>query len=117
MQRAIDCDSGAEQRRRLDARETIRDFGGMTRRCLDEFRIAAIHGYTCNLLFDAEILVAFAAELTCAARPVQPRNAYTIADFQALDRCAFLDYATGNFVPEDQRSLGDAQQLRPIAIC
>ena len=83
---------------------------------LNEFRVSAIHGYASDLLLDAEILVAFAAEFTFAAGPVHPRNAHAVADFQIFDRRAFFHDAACDFVSEDQRSFDDANELWPIAI-
>src|ERR1700720_1388305 len=62
-QGSIDGDSGTEKRRGFDAGESFRNLHGMTRRSFHEFCIAAIHGYASNLLFGAEILIAFPAEL------------------------------------------------------
>ncbi len=88
----------------------------MTRGSLHEFRVSAVHGDASDLLFNAEILVAFVAELAFAASPMYPRNAYAVADLQTIDRGAFFYDAAGDFVPEDQGSLGDRNELRPIPI-
>jgi hypothetical protein len=115
-QGSTDRDSGTEKRRGFDAGESFRNLHGMTRRSLHEFRVSAVHRNACDLLFNAEILVAFVAELASAASPMHPRNAYAVAHLQMIDRGAFFDDSTGNFVPENQGSLGDRNELRPISI-
>src|ERR1039458_1255132 len=115
-QGTIDRDSRTEKGRSVDAGKFVWDFQGMTRRSLHEFCVSAVHGYAGNFLFDAEVLVAFTAEVAFAAGPVHPGNANAVADFQVIDGSAFLYDAAGDFVPEDQGFLGDGNDLRPIAI-
>src|SRR5258708_8634488 len=115
LQRTINRNSRAEKRRRVDAGESVRNLQGMTRGSLHEFRVAAIYGYSSNLLFHAKILIAFAAELAFAAGPVHPRNAHVVAYFQVFDGGAFFHNTSGDFVPKDHGFLGDGHDLRPIA--
>src|SRR5882762_266974 len=56
LQGTIDRDPRAEKRCRVDAGKSVRNLQGMTRRSLHEFCVAAIYGYSSNLLFDAKIL-------------------------------------------------------------
>jgi hypothetical protein len=116
LQGSIDRNSGTEKRRGVDAGESFRNLQGMTRGSLHEFRVSAVHRNASDLLFNAEILFAFAAELAFAAGPVHPGNAYAVANLQMIDRGAFFYDPTGNFVPENQGSLGDRNELRPISI-
>jgi hypothetical protein len=115
-QGSVDRDSGTEERRGGNAGESFWNLQGMTRGSLHELRVSAVHGDAGDLLFDAEILIAFAAELAFAASPMHPRNTYAVADLQVIDRGAFLYHATGDFVPEDQGFLRDRNELRPIPI-
>src|SRR5277367_676606 len=79
-QRAVHGYSGAEERRGFDCRKRAGDLRGVTRGNLDVFRESSIHGYAGNLLFDAEVFVAVAAELAFAAGPVQPGYSHSVAD-------------------------------------
>jgi hypothetical protein len=112
----IDRNSRAEERRSVDTRKFAGNFQGVACWGLDQFCVSSVYRHPGNLLFDAKILIAFTAELALTAGPVHPRNANTVADFQVLDGFAFLHDATCDFVPRDQRLLGDANDLRPIAI-
>jgi hypothetical protein len=67
-------------------------------------------------LFYAEIFMALLAEGALAAGPVNPGDASPVADLQITNRGAFLNDPTGNLVTEDQRSLCDRGELRPIPI-
>ena len=67
LQRAVHSYSGAEKRRSLDRRKPTGNLRGVTCGNFDVFRESSIHGYAGNLLFDAEIFVAVAAELAFAA--------------------------------------------------
>src|SRR5260370_2039517 len=87
----------------------------MTRGSLHEFCIAAIHGYPSNLLFGAEILIAFPAELAFATSPVHPRDANAIASFQVIDAAAFFHNSASDFVSKDQGRLVNPTNLTPIA--
>ena len=88
--------------------ESLRNFRGVACRSFDVFRESSIHGYASNLLLDAEIFVAVAAELAFAAAPMQPGYADSIADFEIFHGGAFFDDAAGDFVAEYQRFFGDA---------
>src|SRR5580658_9344252 len=81
FQGAIDGDSRAKKWRGVDRGEFIGNFRGMARRNFHELCVSAVHGDAGNFLFDAEVLVAFAAEIAFSAGPVHPGNAYAIADF------------------------------------
>ncbi len=85
LESAIHGDACAEKRRGIARRKLLGNFQRMTRGSFDEFREAAVHGDAGDLLFDAEILIALAAELTFAAAPVQPGDADAIADLQIFD--------------------------------
>jgi hypothetical protein len=116
LQRAIDRDSRAEKWRSVDRGKPIRNLQGMTSGSFHEFSVAAIHGYAGDLLFNAEVLISLATELTFSTGPVNPRNANVVSEFQVIDGCAFFHDATCDFVPEDQWFLGDGNDLRPIAL-
>jgi hypothetical protein len=115
-QGTIDRNSRTEERRSVDTGKSVGDLQSMTRGSLDEFCVSSVHAHPGNLLFDAEILIAFTAELAFAAGPVYPGNANSVADFEVIDGVAFLYHAAGDFVPQDQGLLGDGNDLRPIAI-
>ena len=116
LQGTIDRDPRAEKRCRVDAGKPVRNLQGMTRGSLHEFCVAAIYGYSSNLLFDAKILIAFAAEFAFAAGPVHPRDANAIANFQVIDGGAFFHNSASDFVSKDQGRLGNGNDLRPIAV-
>src|SRR5580704_2042053 len=116
FQGTVDGDTCTEKRRCVDRGESVGNSRGMARGYLDELGVSAVDGDTGNLLFDAEILVAFTAEIAFAAGPVHPRHAHAVANFQMTDGRAFFHDAAGDFMPQDQRPLGDRDELRPIAI-
>src|SRR5271155_3036203 len=116
LQGAIHRDAGAEKRRGVAGGKLRGNFQRVAGRSFDEFREAAVHGDAGDLLFDAEIFIAFAAEFAFAAAPVEPGDADAVADLQIFDGCAFSHDAAGNFGTEDQRFFDDAHQLRPIGI-
>lgn len=88
----------------------------MTRGSLYEFSVSAIHGYTGDLLFDAEVLISLAAELAFPARPMHPGNANSVSELQMIDGRAFFYNPTGDFVSEDQWFFGDGNELWPITV-
>src|SRR5258707_6654263 len=116
LQCTIDRDSRTEKRCGFDAGKSVRNLQGMTRGSLHEFCIAAIHGYASNLLFGAEILIAFPAELAFATSPVHPRDANAIANFQVIDGGAFFHNSATDFVSKDQGRLGNGNDFTPIAV-
>src|SRR6266481_1866213 len=116
LQGTIDRDPRAEKRCRVDAGKSVRNLQGMTRGSLHEFCVAAIYGYSSNLLLDAKILIAFAAEFAFAARPVYPRDANAIANFQVTDGGAFFHNSASDFVSKDQGRLGNGNDFRPVAV-
>src|SRR5579864_3280742 len=81
FERAIDCNPGAKERRRFRRGNGIRNLQRVGGGRLYEFRIAAIHGNSGDLLPRAQVFVSFAAEFTRAAAPVNPRHSYTVTDF------------------------------------
>src|SRR5580704_4479442 len=116
LQGAINCESGTKKRGRFERRKTIWNLQRVSCRRLHKFRIATIHGDTCDLLPAAQVFVSFPAKFALIAAPVNPGHAYAIADLQIVHCWAFLNHATGNFVAENQRSLHDSRQLCPISI-
>ena len=116
LQGTIDRDPRTEKRCGFDAGKSVRNLQGMTRGSLHEFCIAAIHGYASYLLFGAEILIAFLAELAFATGPVHPRDANAIANFQVIDGVAFFHNSASDFVSKDQGRLGNGNDWRPIAV-
>ena len=87
----------------------------MARGSLYEFGVSAIHGYAGDLLLNTEVLILLATELTFPACPMHPGNANAVSELQMMDGCAFFHYAACDLMPEDQRLLGDGNDLRPIA--
>jgi hypothetical protein len=116
LQGTIDRNSRTEERRSVDTGKSVGDLQSMTRGSLDEFCVSSVHAHPGNLLFDAEILIAFPAELAFATGPVHPRDANAIANLQVIDRGTFFHNAASDFVPKDQGCLGNGNDLRPIAI-
>jgi hypothetical protein len=88
----------------------------MARRRFQKLGEATIHSHSGNFLFYAEIFMALLAEGALAAGPVNPGDASPVANLQITNRGAFLNDPTGNLVTEDQRSLCDRGELRPIPI-
>src|SRR5580700_3160066 len=88
----------------------------MACRSFDEFRITAVDRHSRNLLPLAEIFVPFPARVALTARPVNPRHSHSIADFQFANRGALFHDSPRNFMSENQRSLDDFRELRPVAI-
>src|SRR5438270_586274 len=87
----------------------------MAGRGLDVFGIAAIHGASSDLLLDAKVFMAFAAELTFAAGPMDPRHANAVARLEIAHSVADFRDAAGNFMARNQRYLGDPAELLPVA--
>jgi hypothetical protein len=116
LERAMNCYSGAKKRRRLLGRQGVRNPDHVTGGSLRKFRIAAIDRDAGDALFDAQILVAFAAELALSACPLHPRHADAFSYFDGRDRRTPRHHSSYNLVPENQRLLYDARQLRPIAV-
>src|ERR1700676_5672584 len=98
----VDGDARTEKWRSVDGGKTVGDFRGMSRGDLDEFCVPAVDGHTRNFLFDAEILIVFAAEIAFATGPVHPRNPNAVANFQMMNGRAFFHDPAGDFVPQDQ---------------
>src|ERR1700731_2810212 len=88
----------------------------MTRWSFYEFSISPIHRHAGYLLLNTKVFIPLAAEFTFLTGPVHPRNTNAVSEFQMIDGCALFHNATGDFVPEDQWSFGDRNDLRPIAI-
>ncbi len=101
LQGAVDGNAGAEQWGGVRAGKCVGNFHSVGRGGFDKFSIATVHGYARNFLFDAEILIALAAEFAFAAGPVEPGDADAIAYVQRFDGGTFFDDAAGNFVAED----------------
>src|SRR5262249_45865357 len=78
-------------------------------------RVSAIHGDTGDFLAGAKVLVAFAAEFTLAAGPVDPRHTDAVSGLQIANVRARFDNAARDFMAENQRGLHDFPELRPIA--
>ena len=116
LQGAIHRDTGAEQRRGIGRGKLLRNFQRVAGRSFDEFGEASIHGDAGDLLLDAEIFVAVAAEFTFAATPVQPGDADAIADLEIVNGGSFFHDAACDFVAEDERFFDDARELGPIGI-
>src|SRR5258707_7829915 len=68
----------------------------MARGSLYEFSVSAIHGYACDLLFNTEVLIPLATELTLPAGPVHPGNANAVSELQMIDGCALFYNATAD---------------------
>src|SRR4029077_5126671 len=111
-----DGHSRAKQRRGLDGRKTVGDLQRVAWGRLHEFCIPPIHRNPGYLLLGTEVLIAFQAEFTLAARPVHPRNSSSISNLQFARVSALFDHAPGNFVAEYERSLYDWRQLTPISV-
>src|SRR5215469_5856499 len=116
FQGSINREPCTEKRSRIDGRKTNGNFQRVRGRCLQEFRISAIDGYAGNFLSGTKILVVREAEFTLSAAPVKPRHTDTISDLEISYPAAGLDYAAGNFVPQNQGSLNDGRELRPIPV-
>src|SRR6516162_9114517 len=69
LQRTMGGYTGTKERRRLNRRKSFGDFYGVAGRHFEKLREAAIHSYTCNLLFYAKVFVAFQAERALPAGP------------------------------------------------
>src|SRR6202046_2324657 len=113
---AIDRDSSAEKRRRLNERKIVRNLRCMAGGRLHKFREAPVNRDSRNLLLHAQVFVSFAAEFTFTARPVEPRNANSIADLEVAYRRALLANGSGDVVPENPRLFPDACQLGPVPV-
>src|ERR1700739_3639105 len=88
----------------------------MGRGSLYEFCVSAIHGYTCDLLFNTEVLIPLATELTFLAGPVHPGNADAASELQMIAGGALFYNAPSDFVPENQWFFGDGNDRGPITI-
>src|ERR1700677_2240025 len=80
FQCAIDCESGTKKRGRCERRKTIWNFHRVSCRRGHKFRVATIHGDTCDLLPAAQVLVALTAEFAITATPMNPGHADAVAD-------------------------------------
>jgi hypothetical protein len=78
-----------------DKDKFVGNLQGMARGSLYEFSVSAIHGYACDLLFNTEVLIPLATELTFPAGPVHPGNANAVPELQMIDGCALFYNATG----------------------
>src|ERR1700735_2950293 len=116
----LDCaiyrDSSAEKRRRLNEREILRNLRCMARRRFHKFREAPVHGDARDLLLHAQVFIAFAAEFTFAARPVEPRDPNSITDLEVAYGSPLFNDGPGDFVAEYHRLFHDACQLGPVAV-
>src|ERR1700722_3950591 len=112
----MDGNPSAEQRSGLLRAQIAGNSGAMRSRRFHKFGVAAVHGHTGNLLTNAKVLVAFAAELTFSASPMVPGHADAVADLHIVRSRTHLNNRTDHFVPQDQRLLDDCGQLRPVAI-
>jgi hypothetical protein len=112
----MDGDTGTKERGGLVGRKRIRNFCDVAGGSLRIFRLSAIDGDAGDALASAQILIAFVAELTFAAGVLDPWNTDALSDSDALNGGASLDYATDDFVAEDQRLFYDACELRPVAV-
>src|SRR5579859_6607558 len=113
---AIDRDSGTKQRRGLRRRNRVRNSCCVARRGFDELRVAAVHGHAGNFLFHTEVLIAFAAKLAFAARPVNPWHANPVADFEFADARPNLNHLARNLMSHDKGQFGNAGELYPVAL-
>jgi hypothetical protein len=116
LQRPMGGCTGTKERRRLNRRKSFGNLYGVAGRHFEKLREAAIHGYTCNLLFHAKVFVAFQAERALPAGPVNPRYSDPVTNLKLVDGGAFLNNVANNLMSEDQGFLGNGSKLRPIPI-
>src|ERR1700688_5158622 len=116
-QGSVHRDPGAKKRGGLYAGKPVRNLQRVARGRLYEFGITPVYSHPGNLLFDAKVFITFTTESALPAGPVHPRYAHSVAQCQIRNCSSFFHNAAGDFVPEDQRSLRDWHDLRPIAIC
>ena len=67
-------------------------------------------------LFQAEVFIPLAAEVTLVTGPVNPRDTHSVIDLQLANGRALLDHAPGNLVAKNERLLDDSGQLHPVRI-
>jgi hypothetical protein len=82
----------------------------------DELGKSAIDGPAGYDLGRAQVLVPLFANLTYAAAPIYPGNAYTITDFHLRHFIAAFYDTAGDLMSENERPFHDCRQLRPIAV-
>jgi hypothetical protein len=112
----VDSHAGAQERCCLNRGKVIGNPHCVACWRLYILRVAAVDRDTRDLLLQAKVFVALAAEFTFTARIVNPRDAYAVSDFEVPYRRASLDHAAGDFVTQDQRLFDDSGQLHPVAV-
>jgi hypothetical protein len=63
----------------------------------------------------AKIFLSFYAQLTFAARPVGPRHSDPVSYLEVVDLSPFLGHRTHNFMPGDEGTFDDSQEMSPIS--
>src|SRR5208337_1835791 len=113
---AMHSNSRTKQRRRLLGGKRVRNLHYMAGWSLGKFRIPAIDHDARDALTHAQILVAFLAKLTFPACPLDPGHSHPFANVHTLDSRASLHHPAYDLVPQNQRFLYNAGQLRPVAL-
>src|SRR5262245_31124465 len=113
--RAVNRQSGAEQRRGFFKAQVVRKPRDVARLGYDELGEASVNHAAGDLLFRAESLAPRRTEFAFAAGPMQPRHADAVADVESGNAFAYRSDSPSDFVSERQRQFRYWFELVPLA--